>query len=227
MAGTIDSGLRALVVDDEVDVRTVLTALLDDKGYVATMASGAEEAIALLGAEPFDVVLLDVHMPGQGGDQVLAYIRRTELLKRMPVIVISASRDAEYELIDVFDYLPKPVDFDRLFGDLEYIAARKRVEGTVGESVGNRDVISADEFAAFQSVLMRRSGLNIPERRQTEFGRAVWSRVRALLKPTLDSYRRLIDSEAGEPELKKLVLLLTVGETYFFRNRNHFEARDK
>ncbi len=220
--------LKVLVVDDEKDVRSVLQALLDDRGFLAEVACCAEEAISKLGKEEFDAVLLDVHMPGQNGDEVLAYIRRTAAMKHMPVIVISASRDAEYELIDVFDYLPKPVDFDRLFSHLEYIAARKRVEGDSGSKLGGtRDSISNSEFESFQQVLMKRSGLNIPLRRRAELGRAVWSRVRALLKPNLDSYRRLIDSDSGEPELKKLVLLLTVGETYFFRNRSHFSALDK
>ena len=222
------SKLHVLVVDDERDVRSVIQALLEDRGFTAEAACCAEEAISILGKKEFDAVLLDVHMPGLNGDQVLAYIRRTEATKHMPVIVISASRDAEYELIDVFDYLPKPVDFDRLFSHLDYIAARKRVEGEVGShTLGTIETISTGEFESLQQVLMKRSGLNIPLRRRTELGRAVWSRVRALLKPNLDSYRRLIDSDAGEPELKKLVLLLTVGETYFFRNRSHFNALDK
>ena len=220
--------LHVLVVDDEKDVRSVIQALLEDRGFTAEAASCAEEAISILGKKEFDAVLLDVHMPGLNGDQVLAYIRRTEATKHMPVIVISASRDAEYELIDVFDYLPKPVDFDRLFSHLDYIAARKRVEGEVGSHTqGEKETVTTTEFEALQQVLMKRSGLNIPLRRKAELGRAVWSRVRALLKPNLDSYRRLIDSDAGDPELKKLVLLLTVGETYFFRNRSHFNALEK
>ncbi|MFH0901107.1 MAG: response regulator [Pseudomonadota bacterium] len=80
-------GNRILVIDDEPDATSFLTALLEDEGYQVRSASEGEEGLALLRSECFDLVLLDVRMPGKTGVRLYAEIQTDVRLKHLPVIV--------------------------------------------------------------------------------------------------------------------------------------------
>jgi len=56
---------KILVVDDEPDIRNVVKDILEDEGYLVTMAADADNARQLFSADDFDLVLLDIWMPGQ------------------------------------------------------------------------------------------------------------------------------------------------------------------
>ncbi|HEU4533777.1 MAG TPA: response regulator, partial [Polyangiaceae bacterium] len=109
-------GLRALVVDDEPDTRTLLTYLLEGcEAKVVTAASSAE-ALAALGADRFDVLVSDVSMPGEDGH---ALVRRLRALPperggRLPALALTAYARAEDRTAALqagFSmHLSKPVD---------------------------------------------------------------------------------------------------------------------
>jgi DNA-binding NtrC family response regulator len=98
-----------LVVDDDDVIRDTLCELLSSNHYCQT-ADTAEEALALLEAQRFDVVLTDVSMPGLNGMELLK--RVLDLYPGTPVIIISGLSDQEQaqSLISrgAFDYLLKP-----------------------------------------------------------------------------------------------------------------------
>lgn len=98
-----------LVVDDDAVIRDTLCELLS-QDYSCQTADTAEEALAKLQAQPFDVVLTDISMPGLSGKELLN--RLVELYPGTPVIVISGLSDQEQaeSLISLgaFDYLLKP-----------------------------------------------------------------------------------------------------------------------
>jgi DNA-binding NtrC family response regulator len=98
-----------LVVDDDTVIRDTLCELLS-QDYSCQTADTAEEALAKLQAQPFDVVLTDISMPGLNGKELLN--RLVELYPGIPVIVISGLSDQEQaeSLISLgaFDYLLKP-----------------------------------------------------------------------------------------------------------------------
>ncbi|PYM15517.1 MAG: hypothetical protein DMD81_14775 [Candidatus Rokuibacteriota bacterium] len=106
-------GPALLVVDDNEDNRYTLVQRLRRLGYtdVATAVDG-REALAQLGARPFDLVLLDVMMPELNGHEVLERMRADERLRHVPVIMISAldQVDSVVRCIELGaeDYLPKP-----------------------------------------------------------------------------------------------------------------------
>jgi sigma-B regulation protein RsbU (phosphoserine phosphatase) len=107
------AGARILVVDDIEDNRQLLTRRLNREGYreIAVAADG-EEALALIDAQPFDLVLLDVMMPKCDGYQVLERLRAAGRLHELPVIVISALNELESTVrciqLGAVDYLTKP-----------------------------------------------------------------------------------------------------------------------
>jgi len=79
---------KILVVDDEAEVREYLKSVLEQKGYAVTEVSGGEKVLAKLNEENFDLVLLDLVMPGMDGLEVLKVIRASR--KLLPVIIVTA-----------------------------------------------------------------------------------------------------------------------------------------
>ena len=99
-----------LVVDDERAVRDLLVALLEDEGYEVETAARGDEALRLLGGRPYDLVLLDVQLPGPDGISVLAAGRALQGDAQFLVMTGHASVDAAVEAmrLGAFDYVRKP-----------------------------------------------------------------------------------------------------------------------
>ncbi len=105
---------RLLVVDDEEINRLMLSAMLTRLGHGVVLASSGEEAMTLIGAEPFDLALLDVLMEGLGGLETLARVRAIRSRLELPVIMVTANH-ATKDIVQAFelganDYVTKPVD---------------------------------------------------------------------------------------------------------------------
>jgi two-component system cell cycle response regulator len=103
-----------LVVDDDPMNRMLLTRDLEREGHSVATAQDGVRALQALGAEPFDIVLLDVLMPELDGYDTLAQIERDDNLRHVPVIMVSALEDIESVVrcieMGAADYLPKPFD---------------------------------------------------------------------------------------------------------------------
>ncbi|MEW5958367.1 MAG: response regulator [Chloroflexota bacterium] len=109
---TTDGHGRILIVDDYPMNRLKLSRVLQQQGHAVAQAENGQQALALLRAEPFDVVLLDIIMPEMDGHQVLAEMKRDNQLRDIPVIVISAVDEVDSAVrcieMGAEDYLPKP-----------------------------------------------------------------------------------------------------------------------
>ncbi len=108
--------LKALVVDDEAPARSELRFLLDEAGGVEVVgeASNASEAFQLIKAIPYDVVFLDIDMPGLSGVQLAEAL--AELERQPSIIFVTAHSEHAVKAFEVAatDYLVKPVELDRL-----------------------------------------------------------------------------------------------------------------
>jgi DNA-binding response OmpR family regulator len=100
---------RILVVDDEGSIRQTLSAMLSRAGYDVTSAGDGEEAVALLEQQAFDLLLVDLKMPGMGGMQVVAAARQRQPDIAVIVLTGHGSLDTAIEGIHqgIFDYLLK------------------------------------------------------------------------------------------------------------------------
>jgi CheY-like chemotaxis protein len=121
--------MRALIVDDQPDVCAVLRGILTrDFGCTTVEASSGLEALELLSRESFDLVLLDLLLPGMGGMEVLRAIRADQRLASLPVGVMSTACEEERvrEAIDlgVGAFLTKPLDVAGLGERLHRLIAR-------------------------------------------------------------------------------------------------------
>jgi two-component system KDP operon response regulator KdpE len=120
--------LNALVVDDEPSFRRVLRTSLATSGFAIEEARSGEEAVAILGRSDFDLVLLDVNMPGMGGVEACREIRA-----HMPEIgiVMVTVQDGESEIVKALeagadDYITKPIRFRELVARLRAVFRRLR-----------------------------------------------------------------------------------------------------
>ena len=109
----MNSAAALLLVDDNEDNRYTLTRRLQREGYAnLTSAIDGRQALELLGAQSFDLVLLDVMMTDLNGYEVLERMRADDRLRHIPVIMISALDEIESVIrcveLGAEDYLSKP-----------------------------------------------------------------------------------------------------------------------
>jgi two-component system KDP operon response regulator KdpE len=102
--------IRVLLVDDEPAIRRALRAPLTEMGFHTTEAARGEEALHLMQTQTFDVVLLDVNMPGIGGMKTLVRLR--SIAPRLPILMLTVV-DGEEEKVEALesgadDYITKP-----------------------------------------------------------------------------------------------------------------------
>ena len=118
---------KVLVIDDEEDFLETIVKRLNRRGIDTTGVDSGEEALRVLKEQSFDVVILDVRMPGMDGIETLR-----ELKKRAPlteVIMLTGHGSIESGVqgmtLGAFDYVIKPADFEELFEKVNQAAERK------------------------------------------------------------------------------------------------------
>lgn len=131
-------GGSILVVDDNELNRDALSCLLRLQQYDVGVASDGEQALSLLGSQSFDLVLLDIEMPGLSGLDVLTRIRTTRNNTDLPVIMVTA-RTHGPDIVEAFrlganDYLTKPIDCPVALARISTHLSHKRVVEKLRES---------------------------------------------------------------------------------------------
>ncbi len=122
-----------LVVDDEAGVRASLAGILGDEGYAVHAVETGEAALAALAARRFDLVLLDVWLPGRDGLEVLGRIRETDA--ELPVVVISGHGTIETAVkavrLGAQDFVEKPLSLEKTLLAVKNALQRRRLESEV------------------------------------------------------------------------------------------------
>ena len=122
--------MRILVVEDEAKVARALQEGLGREGYQVVLASTGEEGFYLVSAEAFDLVILDLMLPGRDGLEILSTIRKRGLVT--PVLILTA-RDAVENRVQGLDqgaddYLVKPFAFPELLARTRALLRRGRTQ---------------------------------------------------------------------------------------------------
>jgi CheY-like chemotaxis protein len=117
---------KILVIDDEPDVVSYLSAFLEDEGFQVHSASNGPDGLALAREEAPDLITLDITMPGMSGIEVLTSLRRDDHLSPIPVVIITGVTSFD-RLTDYRDVRPpegfmqKPIDLVKLLSTIEGI----------------------------------------------------------------------------------------------------------
>jgi DNA-binding response OmpR family regulator len=139
-AGTMS--IRALLIDDDARLFELLSAYLDKNGVQAAYARDGAEGLRMLEAGAFDVLLLDVMMPGLDGLQVLQRVRARSAL---PVIMLTAKGDETDRVVGLEmgadDYVAKPFSPRELLARIRAVVRRTQVD-VMGERLSASGVVA-------------------------------------------------------------------------------------
>jgi DNA-binding response OmpR family regulator len=134
---------RILIVDDDPHAVEILTRMLGREGYACLSATGGVAALELLQQQAVDVILLDVMMPGMDGLQVCERLRQDEIMRRIPVILLTAKDDMETRsqgmTLGVSEYLTKPINRRELFTRIEAQLHAREIDRKLSETVAAVD----------------------------------------------------------------------------------------
>jgi two-component system nitrogen regulation response regulator NtrX len=123
---------RVLIVDDEPGIRESLRGVLEDEGFVCETVATGEECLDALRRQSFDVILLDVWLPGMDGLETLGRIQEIPFADRPEVVVISGHGTIETAVratkLGAFDFLEKPLTIGKVTVVIQNAAQQRRLE---------------------------------------------------------------------------------------------------
>lgn len=156
--------MRILVIEDEARIQAFLTRGLEAEGYTVLAADNGRDGLALATAGRFDLVVLDLLLPGLSGLQVLRELHRER--PGMPVLILSARSDLQTKLrgfeLGASDYVPKPFSLDELL-------ARIRVQLRSGQPAAEEHVLAAGRLVLDLASRQARLGELVTDLSDREF----------------------------------------------------------
>ena len=210
--------MRILIVDDDRKLARLLKKGLDEQSHSVTVAFDGAEGLEAAQYGEFDVLVLDVMLPGLDGFSI---VRRLRAARSTTPILLLTARDAAEDVVvgldaGADDYLTKPFSFKILLARLRALSRRKSVEPRTQLQAGHllldpatREVkragslisLTRTEFMILE-MLMRNAGRVITRARLTE---AVWGYDREIESNILDVYIRQLRSKIDLPDSSKLI----------------------
>jgi two-component system, OmpR family, copper resistance phosphate regulon response regulator CusR len=212
--------LRILVVEDEAKVARALREGLQRQQYDVSVAPTGEEGFYLVSAEAFDLVILDIMLPGRDGLQVLATVRKRGL--RTPVLILTA-RDAIEDRVQGLDqgaddYLVKPFAFPELLARVRALIRRGRADqssklqladlemdltGRKARRSGKDLELTAREFEVLEYLLRHKDEVVSREM----LAREVWKEIArgTPLDNVMDVHINRLRRKVDEPSDRKLI----------------------
>jgi sigma-B regulation protein RsbU (phosphoserine phosphatase) len=170
-----------LIVDDEEINSEALGRRLQRHGYAVTAARSGRQALELLGEHRFDLVLLDVMMPGMNGFEVLKLLRRVDSLINLPIIMVTARGESEDMVegleLGANDYVTKPLDFPVVLARIRAQLALRRAVSQVTELEQKLDARNQELEAAAAQLAAANDG--------TQRDLAAAARIQQALLPTV------------------------------------------
>ncbi len=212
--------LNILVINQNDELSGMLCRFLATEGQRPVSISGEKTAIQQAVEQRPDLILVEISMPDLAGIETVNRLHHSFTTSNIPIIVISDFPELEFELLHLFDFICKPVDLRRLREDIRMIS-----EGRKKRTSSVKQQLTHDEHRNFHDFLIQHSGLHFERRNIKVLERGLASRMSALRIALFSDYFAFLEENMEKrQELQKLLQLLTVGETFFFRYHAHFEA---
>jgi signal transduction histidine kinase len=130
--------IHVLIADDEDALRSTISAWLVDEGFYVEQAANGLEAIKQVQSKDFDIVLLDIKMPGMNGLEVLRYIKKNS--PPTDIVMVTAMSDVgmavEAMKLGSKEYLTKPIDLDQLVPQLRSLVRKRDAEQRIRQLQG-------------------------------------------------------------------------------------------
>ena len=210
--------MRILVVEDEARMAGLLRQGLAEEGHAVTVATEGRQALSLAESGPFDLVLLDVMLPGMDGFAIAKRLRAQH--NQTPILMLTA-RDASQDIIQGLDlgaddYLTKPFSFEVLLARVRAVGRRGPIPQSVFLNVadlhlnqstrevrrGKRQISLTRTEYSILDLLLRNAGRVVPRDTLIE---SVWGTGADIEGNTLDAFVRLLRAKVEQPGEPKLI----------------------
>lgn len=134
--------MRILIIEDEQKVARALKEGLSRESFEVVVANNGEDGFFLINAEPFDLILLDLNLPGRDGIEVLQMIRQKGITT--PTLILTARDTVESKVIGLEsgadDYLVKPFAFPELVARIRVLIRRGKSDQEKHHSLGDLEI---------------------------------------------------------------------------------------
>ena len=210
--------MRILIVEDEQKMAKLLRKGLEEENHSVMLAHDGTEGFDISQTYPFDVVILDVMLPGMTGFEIVRRLRQAE--NHVPILMLTA-RDAVSDIVKGLhlgadDYLTKPFAFHELLARLQAVSRRGPVErlpklkiaDLVLDSVthtvcraGEQIHLTKTEYLLLE-FMMRHSGRVLSRNAIVE---AIWGFDSEIENNTLDAFLRLLRKKVDSGHAVKLI----------------------
>lgn len=152
----VDSKFAILIVDDEQDTREMLTSGLRRRGYMASSVVSGEEAIEEIKKNKYEIVILDIKLPGIDGIQALEEIKK--LKPEIEAIMITGYSSIEAAIVSMkknaYDYVEKPISIDKIVLIIEKALEKHRLMETVALYEISKAIFSTIEFDELLQIIV-------------------------------------------------------------------------
>jgi len=123
-------GTKILIVDDEENVREVISYILGERGFIIEEAKDGKEALKKVEECKPDIIILDVSMPGMNGIQTCKQLRKNLHTQNIPIIFLSAEKCIT-EVVQntpgaAIEYIEKPFNLAHLFNRIDYLLTNRK-----------------------------------------------------------------------------------------------------
>jgi two-component system response regulator MprA len=210
--------MHILVAEDENRMAHILRRGLEEQGYAVSIASDGPSALATAKSEHFDMILLDVMLPGLSGVEVARRLRQAQ--RHTPILMLTA-RDSVPEIVrgldaGADDYMTKPFSFAVLLARIRALERRAAEPPTDSIRIadltmniterrvfrGTREIhLTPTEFRLLE-FLMRQEGRLAPRQSILD---AVWGTAENVEENTLDAFVRLLRRKIDEGDSVRLI----------------------
>src|SRR5574341_456699 len=130
---------RILVVEDEAHIRDLIVLHLGLEGLETTPVADGQDALARASSQPFDLIILDLMLPGIDGIAITRAVRRDGPNQDVPILMLTARREESDKVLGLEsgadDYLAKPFGIRELVARVRAVTRRTRAAATVGQDV--------------------------------------------------------------------------------------------
>lgn len=210
--------MKILIVEDEAKTAAYLTRGLQENGFVTDLARNGEDGAHLAHTEPYDLIVLDVMLPGRDGWSIIAELRRREIAT---AVLFLTARDAVHDRVKGLelgadDYLVKPFAFSELLARVRSILRRGAARQSTVLKVADLEMdlvrhratrngrvldLTPKEFLLL-SLLVRRSGDVLS---RTLIAEQVWDINFDSDSNVVDVHMRRLRSKVDDPFRSKLI----------------------
>jgi len=213
--------MQILAVEDEAAMADLLRSALSDEGHLVTIATNGQQALALARTGRFDLLVLDLMLPGIDGFEVARQLRRVHI--QTPILVLTA-RDRSQDIVAALDagaddYLTKPFSLDVFLARVRAVSRRGEIPQavcleTTGLSLNTatravtrsgRPILLTPREYSLLELLMRHKGRVLSRSVIVE---SIWGFDTEIEENTLDAFIRLLRNKievAGAPRLIRTV----------------------